>query len=41
MEAERPRYSVPDGLDDSSVALHVHDRTIWLEAVLRFECHLS
>src|SRR5437867_12129808 len=41
MEAERPCYSATDGLDDSSVALHVQDRTIWLEAVLRLECHLS
>src|SRR5438876_1520449 len=30
MEAERPCYSASDGLDDSSVALHVQDRTIWL-----------
>src|SRR2546422_6090323 len=41
MEAERPCYSASDGLDDSYVALHVQDRTIWLEAVLRLECHLS
>jgi len=41
MEAERPCYSATDGLDDSSVALHVQDRTIWLEAVLRLECRLS